>query len=156
MRGIIYDHYGEPNEVLALRDVPNLPEPGTGEVLIRVTSCSVHPGDLLGVRGRYRSPGNTADVAPGGARPGFEGAGVIEGVGSDVDPLRGLAPGVRVAFFPARWAWSERVVAPAQFVTAIPDDISDAAAAQLHVNPMTAVLLLPALEAAGLREGEPA
>ena len=22
MRGIIYDHYGEPNEVLALRDVP--------------------------------------------------------------------------------------------------------------------------------------
>jgi hypothetical protein len=79
MRSILYEHYGEPGYVLRLCDVPDLPAPTSGEVLIRVHSRPVHPGDLLGIRGRYRSPGNTVDVAPGGARPGFEGSGVIEG-----------------------------------------------------------------------------
>src|SRR5579864_2805424 len=107
MRSIIYENYGEPSKVLQLRDVPDLPAPAAGEVLIRVHARPVHPGDLIGVRGRYRAPGNTADVAPGGARPGFEGAGVIEQVGHESKELK---PGMRVAFFPAKWAWGEYVI----------------------------------------------
>lgn len=150
MRTILYDTYGEPAEVLRLAQVDALPAPGPGDVLIRVFKRPVHPGDLIGVRGRYRGPGNTSGVAPGGARPGFEGAGVIETVGSEVSDVTGLRPGARVAFFPGRWAWGEHVIAAAQFVTLIPDDIDDAVAAQLHVAPLTAALLLRAVTEAGV------
>src|SRR5882757_3551865 len=153
MRSILYEYYGEPGDVLRLRDVPDLPAPSSGEVLIRVHSRPVHPGDLLGVRGRYRSPGNSADVAPGGARPGFEGAGVLEAVGPNVDVSTGLTPGIRVAFFPAKWAWSDYVLAPAQFVTLVPDEVSDAVAGQLHVNPLTALMLARAVDESGVGEG---
>jgi NADPH:quinone reductase-like Zn-dependent oxidoreductase len=61
-------------------------------------------------------------------------------------------PGARVAFFPARWAWSDKVLAQARFVTPVPDDIPDAFAAQLHVNPLTAALLVRAVEKAGIAE----
>jgi len=45
-----------------------------------------------------------------------------------------LKPGTRVAFFPGRGAWSEKAIVSAEYVTEIPDDVSDEAAAQLHVN----------------------
>jgi NADPH:quinone reductase-like Zn-dependent oxidoreductase len=154
MRSILYEHYGEPGEMLRLHDVPDLSAPSAGEVLIRVHSRPVHPGDLLGVRGRYRSPGNTADVAPGGARPGLEGAGVIEAVGPNVDASTGLTPGGRVAFFPAKGAWGDYVLAPAQFVTPVPDEVSDAVAGQLHVNPLTASMLARAVEDSGVHVGD--
>jgi NADPH:quinone reductase-like Zn-dependent oxidoreductase len=154
MRSILYEHYGEPGDVLRLCDVPDLPAPASGEVLIRVHSRAVHPGDLLGIRGRYRSPGNTADVAPSGARPGFEGAGVIEAVGPNVVASTGLTPDRRVAFFPAKGAWSDYVLAPAKFVTPVPDEVSDAVAGQLHVNPLTASMLARAVDETGVGEGD--
>lgn len=150
----LYENYGEPRDVLRLVDVPDLAAPGASEVLIRAHSRPIHPGDLRGVRGQYRAPGNTADVAPGGARPDFEGAGIIEAVGPNVDASTGLTPGTRVAFFPAKWAWSDYVLAPAQFVRAIPDEIPDAIAGQLHVNPLTASLLMRAVDEAGVKPGD--
>lgn len=154
MRSIIYHQYGEPAEVLQLTETPELPAPGAGEVLIRVRSRPVHPGDLLGIRGRYRAAGNTTPVGPDGARPGFEGMGVIEALGPGVEAEQGLKPGMRVAFFPARWAWSDQVLAPVRAVSRIPDDLPDAAAAQLHVAPLTACLLLAAVQASGARTGD--
>jgi NADPH:quinone reductase-like Zn-dependent oxidoreductase len=140
--------------VLQLTEAPTLPAPGKGEVLIRTTSRPIHPGDLLGVRGFYRSPGNTTPVGPDGARPGFEGTGTIEAVGPDVDPASGLIVGKRVAFFPARWAWSDKVLASARFITLIPDEIPESIAAQLHVNPLTAAMLVRAAEKTGISQGD--
>ncbi len=48
MRTILYRSYGEPASVLELADVPDLPAPAGNEVLIRVLSRPVHPGDLRG------------------------------------------------------------------------------------------------------------
>ena len=152
MRSIIHHRYGEPAEVLQLTEAPDLPAPGKGEVLIPATSRPVHPGDLFGVRGLYRAPGNTSPVGPDGARSGFEGAGVVEAVGADIEPESRLFPGARVAFFPARWAWSDKVLAQTWFVTPIPDNISDAFAAQLQVNALTAAFLMRAVETAGIAE----
>ncbi|NGZ88142.1 alcohol dehydrogenase catalytic domain-containing protein [Duganella aceris] len=154
MRSVIYHQYGEPAEVLQLTEAPDLRQPDAGEVLIRVLSRPVHPGDLLGIRGRYRAPGNLTPVGPDGARPGFEGMGVVESIGAGVDPVRNLKRGTRVAFFPARWAWSEHVLAQAQFVTPVPNDMPDVAAAQLHVSPLTAVLLARAVQASGALPGD--
>lgn len=154
MRSVIYHRYGEPAEVLQVTEAPDLPVPAKGEVLIRATSRPVHPGDLIGVRGLYRAPGNVSPVGPDGARLGFEGAGVVDAVGADIDPASGLLPGKRVAFFPARWAWSDKVLASARFVTPIPDEIPEAVGAQLHVNPLTAAMLVRAVERTGISQGD--
>lgn len=154
MQAIRYHHYGEPRAVLTVETVAELPAPSGDQVLIRVSQRPVHPGDLLGVRGRYRAPGNTSDVAAGGATPGFEGAGVVESLGPDVDARSGLKVGQRVAFFPGRAAWSEHVLANAPFVTPLPDYLSDEIGSQLHVTTLTAILLLHAAEAAGVKHGD--
>jgi NADPH:quinone reductase-like Zn-dependent oxidoreductase len=148
MRSVLYRRHGDPAQVLETVDVADPARPGPGEVLIRVTRRPVHYGDLLGIAGRYRSGGDLS-VPEGGNRVGFEGFGRIEAAGEGVD----LAPGTRVAFFPGRAAWSERAVVAADFVTVIPDEISDDIAAQLHVNPLTAALLRRAVIRAGVQPG---
>ncbi|OON60001.1 hypothetical protein B0920_22285 [Massilia sp. KIM] len=150
MRSIHYHRYGNPEDVLRVDHVPEPPAPGADEVLIRVLLRPVHPGDLLGVSGRYRAPGDTAPLPEGGARPGFEGMGLVEAVGASVQAEGRLRPGMRVAFFPGRGAWGERTVVAAEFVTALPDAVPDAIGAQLHVNPLTAQMLLRAAREAGV------
>jgi NADPH:quinone reductase-like Zn-dependent oxidoreductase len=120
-------------------------------VLVRVLARPIHYGDLLGIAGRYRSGGDLS-VPPAGNRVGFEGFGIVEQVGDGV----ALEKGTRVAFFPARAAWSEWALAPAEYVTAIPDEVSDDAAAQLHVNPLTAALLARAVKRAKVTPGQDA
>lgn len=149
MRTVVYRSYGKPADVLQVVETADPPAPAAGEVAIRVLSRPVHPGDLLGVEGRYRGPGDKSDVAHGGARPGFEGMGIVEALGASVEP-ESLKVGSRVAFFPVPGAWGERVNAPAAFVAPVPDDLADDIASQLHVNPLTAGLLLRAAQAAGV------
>jgi NADPH:quinone reductase-like Zn-dependent oxidoreductase len=144
MRSVLYRRHGTPSEVLETVDVDDPACPAPGQVLIRVQMRPVHYGDLLGIRGRYRSGGDLSVPAEGN-RVGFEGFGVVEYVGEGVD----LKPGARVAFFPGRHAWSERVLVAADYVSEIPDDVSDEIAAQLHVNPLTTALLYRAVGQAG-------
>jgi len=146
MRAVVYFKHGQPEDVLQAVEVEDPPRPARGEVLIRVLLRPVHHGDLLGVMGRYQ----TGSVVPeSGARVGFEGYGIVEKSGDGVE----LKPGTRVAFFPGRGAWSEKAVVPAEYVTEIPDVVSDEAAAQLHVNPLTTALLLRAVKASGAQPG---
>lgn len=146
MRSAVYFKHGKPEDVLRVVEVDDPQHPGDNEVLVRVLLRPVHHGDLLGVSGRYQPE---SAVPEGGVRVGFEGYGVVESVGTGV----ALKPGARVAFYPGRGAWSEKVLVSAEYVTEIPADISDEAAAQLHVNPLTAALLLRAVEASGAKPG---
>ncbi|UHS61286.1 zinc-binding dehydrogenase [Agrobacterium vaccinii] len=146
MRAAVYFKHGKPEDVLEVVDVGDPKAPGRDEVLVRVHLRPVHHGDLLGVAGRYQ-PG--AAISEGGVRVGFEGYGVVEAAGDGVT----LRPGTRVAFFPGSGAWSEKSIVPAEYVTEVPDDVSDEAAAQLHVNPLTAALLLRAVEKSGAKPG---
>ncbi len=148
MLSVLYRRHGEPAQVLETVPVANPPAPGPGEVLVRVLSRPVHYGDLLGIAGRYRSGGDLS-VPEGGNRVGFEGYGIVGAVGEGVT----LEPGTRVAFFPGRAAWSEYTLVPATYVTPLPDAVSDDAAAQLHVNPLTAALLWRAVQRAGAIAG---
>ena len=146
MRAAVYFKHGKPEDVLQAVEVEDPKRPEHNEVLIRVLLRPVHHGDLLGVSGRYQ-PG--AVVPKEGVRVGFEGYGIVEEAGDGVD----LKPGTRVAFFPGKGAWSEKAIVSAEYVTEIPDDVSDEAAAQLHVNPLTAALLLRAVETSGAKPG---
>lgn len=153
MRSIRYHTFGAPEQVLQVSHEPAPSVPGSDEVLIRVLVRPMHPGDLLGVAGRYRALADATPVPSGGARPGFEGMGVVEAIGGQVEQEGRLRPGMRVAFFPGAGAWGERTLVRAEFVTALPTEVPDAIGAQLHVNPLTAQMLLRAARDAGVEPG---
>src|SRR5438093_6191007 len=120
MKAIVFDRFGDPAEVLQVRDVP-VPEPGRGQVRVRMTASPVNPSDLLVVRGQY---GRLPKLP---ATPGFEGAGVVEAAGPGLlRLLRGLRPGRRVAVLNAHGGnWQEQVVLPARQLVPLPADLPD-------------------------------
>ncbi|MEU5939532.1 NADPH:quinone reductase [Micromonospora sp. NPDC047548] len=90
MKAIVYEQTGDPS-VLKLVDRP-VPEPGRGEVLVRVAVSGVNPTDW---KGRRQWP-----LPAGWQTPGQDGAGVVEAVGEGVD--QGLI-GERVWIWEAAW-----------------------------------------------------
>jgi NADPH2:quinone reductase len=91
MRAIIYAEKG-PSSVMSLVERP-VPEPGAGQVRVRVVRAGVNPTDWkarAGVGSAMQFPEVT---------PGQDGAGVIDAVGADVP---GLAAGDRVWLYLAQ------------------------------------------------------
>lgn len=142
MRALVADRVGEPAEVLHLQSRP-IPEPGPGQVQVRVTAAPVHASDLHTVRGRYGFTPEFPTV------PGIESVGVIDEIGSGTD---GLTVGQRVITVGVRGTWQEYVVADAGRVRPVPDGMSTSTAAQLLSNPLTAVILTG--EVLDVRPGE--
>jgi NADPH:quinone reductase-like Zn-dependent oxidoreductase len=132
MKAVVFDRFGDPREVLHVRDVP-VPEPGAGEVRVRMLASPVNPSDLLVVRGEY----GQRPTLP--ATPGFEGVGVVEASGGGL--LGRLRLGRRVAVLNRRGGnWQEQVVVPARQVVPV-GRLSDEQAATLFVNPASALLM---------------
>ncbi|MGN9807633.1 NADPH:quinone reductase [Micromonospora sp. L32] len=90
MKAIVYEETGDPS-VLKLVDRP-VPEPGRGEVLVRVAVSGVNPTDW---KGRRQWP-----LPAGWQTPGQDGAGVVEAVGEGVDQI---LIGQRVWLWEAAW-----------------------------------------------------
>lgn len=137
MKAVVFDRFGDPREVLTVRDIPMPAEPQSGEVRVRMRMSPINPSDLMMVRGVYgRLP-----TLP--ATPGFEGVGVIESVGGGwLAKLRGLRVGRRVAVLNGTSGnWAEHVVLSARNVVPVPDDLPDEQVAAFFVNPATALVL---------------
>lgn len=134
MKAAVFDRFGEPADVLEVRDVPT-PEPGPGQVRVRMIASPVNPSDLLFTRGRY-----TIVPAPPSV-PGFEGVGVVEAAGPG---LYGRAlVGRRVAVINGDGGdWAEFAVIPAFQAIPVPAALDDAQVASLFVNPATAIALV--------------
>jgi NADPH:quinone reductase-like Zn-dependent oxidoreductase len=136
MKAIVFDGFGEPCDVLEVRNVP-VPEPGPGQVRVRMIASPVNPSDVLVVRGQYgRRP-----ALP--ATPGFEGVGKVELAGPGLlKVLRGLRPGRRVAVLHGKGGtWQEQVVVSARQLVPVPEDIPDEQVASFFVNPATALVM---------------
>ena len=136
MKAIVFEQFGNPADVLQLRDVA-APAPGPGEVRVHMRAAPINPSDLLVVRGQYgRLP-----TLP--ATPGFEGVGVIDAVGPGLlAKIRGLKPGRRVAVLNSRGGnWQEQVVIPARQAIPVNADLPDDQVASFFVNPATALVL---------------
>jgi putative PIG3 family NAD(P)H quinone oxidoreductase len=128
MRAVVIRQPGGP-EVLELREVP-APEPGRGEVRIRVRATAVNRADLLQRQGKYPAPqGSPADI------PGLEIAGEVDGVGDGVVELSG---GERVFGIVGGGGYAEYVVVHARTLARIPVGLSFTAAAAVPEAFMTA------------------
>lgn len=132
MRSAFHTTFGEPAEVLHYGERP-LPEPGPGEVRIRMRLAPIHNHDLWTIRGQYGY--KPALPAVGGS----EGLGTIDALGEGVE---GLAIGQRVNAASGRGTWAETFVANARMVIPMPEAISDEVAAQLIAMPLSALMLL--------------
>ena len=125
MRAIQIHRTGGP-EVLELLDLP-VPQPGPGQVLVRVHAAGVNFIDTYLREGRY--------PAPLPFTPGQEAAGTVEALGAGVE---GFAPGDRVAWNGTRGTYAEHALAPASDLLPLPAHISFEQAAAALLQGLTA------------------
>lgn len=133
MRAAVYDRLGPAAEVLKVIEIDR-PDPGPGQVRVRIEASGVNPTDWKS-RG-----GSTPRPVSGFQIPHHDGAGVIDAVGEGVAPGR---EGQRV------WVWlaaagqpwgtaAEWSVVPADQAVPLPDGVSAELGASLGVPAMTA------------------
>jgi NADPH:quinone reductase len=133
MRAATYDANGPAARVLQLGDLAT-PEPGPGEVRVRLAASGVNPSDVKSREGRTRK------IAFARVIPHSDGAGVIDKVGSGVPPAR---VGERVWVWNAQWkrafgTAAEYIVLPAALTLRLPDHVGFAEGACLGIPAMTA------------------
>ncbi|MEV5514261.1 NADP-dependent oxidoreductase [Streptomyces flaveolus] len=149
MRAVVARGYGGP-EVLETVMVP-LPEPGSGQVRIRVEAATVNPVDLVTRSGALVEAGLMAARECTGI--GWDVAGVVDRLGAGVTAF---VPGQRVIGLRdlldvSLGAYAEYLVLDATAVAPAPPDATAAAAATLPLNGLTA---LQALDLLGLVAGD--
>jgi NADPH:quinone reductase len=134
---------GKPTDVLRLEDV-DPPQPGPGQVAVRVEACALNFADTLLLQGRYQ------EKPPLPITPGLEVAGVVEEVGEGVTSA---ALGTRVLALPALGGGlAGRVVVDATAALPVPDSFPSDEAAALHITYQTSHIALH--RRAGLQPGE--
>jgi NADPH:quinone reductase len=129
----LYRSTGSAAEVLRVEEVDR-PQPGPGEVLVRVRASGVNPTDC-----KIRA-GLTPRPIDGFQVPHQDGAGIIEAVGPGVDPGRaGQRVWLWLAAAGRRWGTAaEWTVLPARQAAPLPDGASFDLGASLGVPAMTA------------------
>jgi NADPH2:quinone reductase len=128
MQAVVLEQAGGP----ATPDQLPVPQPGSGQVLVRMAASPINPSDLGFIRGSY------GFQRPFPVVPGFEGSGVVVAAG------RGLLPrlwaGKRIAFSaPQGGAWAEYVVIKATSCIPLVKKVSFEQGSMLFINPMTAM-----------------
>lgn len=133
MRAALYDRHGAARDVLRVEEIDR-PEPGPGEVRVKVGLSGVNPTDWKARIGATPRP------IAGFQIPHHDGAGTIDAVGTGVDPAR---VGERV------WTWlaaanrkwgtaAEWTLVPEKQAVRLPDTASLELGACLGVPAMTA------------------
>lgn len=135
MKAALYDATGTARDVLKVTEAER-PEPGPGQVRVRVHASGINPTDVKARSGAVPRPMDGFQV------PHQDGAGVIDAVGAGVDPSRA---GQRVwVYFAAhgpqsKWGTAaEWTVVPEQQAVPLPDGVDMEFGASLGVPAVTA------------------
>ncbi|WP_422843424.1 NAD(P)H-quinone oxidoreductase [Acidovorax sp. M2(2025)] len=123
MQAVEITSFGAP-EVLRLGERP-VPQPGAGEVLIRVAASGINRPDVLQRKGHYAPPPGASDL------PGLEVAGVVESGDAAAMAEAGLKVGDRVCALLAGGGYAQWCVAPVAQCLPVPLGFSDVEAASL-------------------------
>lgn len=134
MRAAYYERFGPAAEVLTVGDLPT-PDPGPGEVRVRIHFSGVNPSDVktrTGMRG--------GELPFPRIVPHSDGAGFIDAVGAGVDEAR---MGERVWIWNAAWkrahgTAAEYVTLPQEHAVELPEHIDLTAGACLGIPALTA------------------
>jgi len=134
MRAAWYDRQGPAREVLQVGELPD-PQPGKGEVRVRVSVSGIHVGDLGKRQGWWGSTMPYPRVVPHG-----DGAGVIDAVGPGIHRSR---IGERVWVYLAQsyrpfGTAAEYTVVPARHAVPLPAKVPYEQAAGLGIPGITA------------------
>ncbi|MDB5541874.1 MAG: alcohol dehydrogenase [Devosia sp.] len=135
MKSVVFDEFGSPRKVLQVVERP-MPEPGSGQVRVRMVLSPIHNHDLMIVTGHYGYKPELPHF------PGTEALGVVDKLG---DGVTNLAVGQRVTGG-ASAAWAEYYLANAQSLVPVPEGIDEGTASQLVSMPLSAFRLLGELE----------
>ncbi len=141
MRVIEYKAFGDPAEVLVSGERP-MPEPGPGEIRVRMTLSPIHNHDLWTIRGSY------GVKPPLPAIGGTEAAGVVDALGAGVTNVN---VGQRIMAAGLTDSWAEYFLMKAQRAIPLPDSVPDELGCQLIAMPISALM---ALDDLGVKPGE--
>ncbi len=130
---VVLTEFGGP-EALEVVTRSDLPEPGPGEVRVRVLVTSAAFTDVMIRKGMYPDVRETPPFVPG-----YDLVGVVDAVGGSAD---GLAVGDRVADLTTIGAYSEYVCLPAERLTPVPDGVADEDALAMILSAVTPYQML--------------
>lgn len=144
MRSAYYEQNGTARDVLRLGDM-DMPEPGAGEVRVKIAFSGVNPSDV-------KARGGSRKIAVPRIVPHSDAGGVIDKVGAGVPASR---VGERVWTWNGQWqrpfgTCAEYIVLPEALAVTLPGHIGFEAAACLGIPAMTAS---HAVEVAGAKSG---
>ncbi|MBC2861369.1 NADPH:quinone oxidoreductase family protein [Stappia sp. 28M-7] len=123
MKAVLCERLGAPED-LVLRDI-EMPSPGPGELLVEVSAAALNFFDTLIIEGKYQFRPELP------FSPGAEFAGRVLETGEGIEAFE---PGDRVMGY-VRWgAVRGAVIATEDDLVALPDEVSDEAAAGLSVT----------------------
>lgn len=135
MKAAFYERTGPAAEVLQLGELPD-PQPGPGELRVRLRWSGVNPSDVKSRAGLRSKTLPFARVVPHS-----DGMGVVDAVGAEVDAGR---VGERVWVWNAAWGRAngtaaQYVVLPARQAVRLPEGTPDEAGACLGIPALTAL-----------------
>src|SRR6218665_2940152 len=131
MRSVSYSQFGDATKVLELVE-REIPQPGPGQVRIRLVLSPIHNHDLMTIMGVYGVKPDLPSV------PGTEAVGVVDALGEGVSNLK---LGQRVTGG-VSGAWADYYLGDAARLIPVPDSVDDATACQLISMPLSAKMIL--------------
>ncbi|WP_305096112.1 zinc-dependent alcohol dehydrogenase family protein [Croceibacterium aestuarii] len=147
MARVIRVHETGGPQVLKIDDV-EVGAPGPGEVRIKVLAVGLNRSEAMYRAGRYPTKPQLPTLI------GYEGVGVVEAVGSGVSEYK---EGDRVCVLPMiqqgqYGIWAEQAIVPARILLPAPDFLSDAEAASIWMQYMTAFAIIEVADV-GINDG---
>ncbi len=158
MRSVQIDRLSDGFEHVRVADAA-IPEPGEGQVRVRMRLSPVNPSDINFIRGDYRAalerviwnrgeselyydPDRKQRYLDPPYSLGGEGVGVVDACGSGLLARRLSGRRVAVAAGPPMGAWQDYTVVDARKAMPVPDRLSDEQAAMYIVNPLSAFAMV--------------
>ena len=131
MKALVFETFGGP-EVLQYKEIAD-PSITDDELLVRMKAVGLNFADIYRRKGNYHLAGQPPFIL------GYEGAGVVEKVGANIDHIQ---VGDRIAFADVPFANAELVVVPHDKVIVLPAEISFETAAAILLQGLTAQYLV--------------
>lgn len=129
----ICTHHGDARDVIQIQQYA-VPDPGPGQVRVRMLAAPVNPSDILFCKGTYGIGPEPPMLA------GLEGTGIVETAGAGF--LGHLHVGKRVAVIASEGGtWSESCITRAETIVPVPHQLTNEQAAAYFINPATALLM---------------